>query len=222
MDKSKSEIFALTNVEHEYVFVTPQAAKCSGYRKPDSMLGTSVFDIKSPVVEIAGFVHTLNQRVIKTEQPVILFDLCHYENDLQAVITKKAPYCFNVKGEIYEGVATRAYVLNPKCMPSFVKELYEKIYSFARDKKFQGIAYEAVDKYKGHNFSINESKILFLLGMGKTTPTIASCLCNSKWTIETHLSNMKNKLGVNTKEQLIEYARYTNLAEVIPISLIMH
>lgn len=56
-----------------------------------------------------------------------------------------------------------------------------------------------------HGLTLTESKIVHYLMQGYTAKHIAVTLNRSQRTIEKHIENTKNKLGVNTKKDIIEY-----------------
>lgn len=64
--------------------------------------------------------------------------------------------------------------------------------------------FENLKKELRNQFSDRESQVLVLLVRGKTAREIAIQLSLSKRTVEFYLNNIKNKMGVFTKSQLIE------------------
>lgn len=54
--------------------------------------------------------------------------------------------------------------------------------------------------------TLREKQILNLIGKGKTSKQIGSFIGISKWTVDKHRSNIKEKLGITNLAELIRYA----------------
>lgn len=218
MDDMQTDLVAITNLQHEYAYITKAGAMHSGYKSVNGMLGTTIFDLKAPVVEIASFVHGLNLQVVKNKKPLYLFDIGIYGGGLSCCITSKSPY-FTSAENIFSGIITRTTMLPQQSFTPFLLDLYQNALILNRADKFGGIAYELVEKYAEHNLTVKESKVLFLLAHGKPAAKIAKLSNRSVKTIEGHIEKIKNKLGVSRKEQLVEYMIHTNLIHKIPQDL---
>lgn len=215
----RTEMVAITNLYHEYSHVTPSAALQSGYSKSDKMLGTTIFDLKAPVVEIANFVHGLNLRVLESKKPIFLFDIGVYGGGLACCFTAKELY-FSPDSYLVSGILTKATLLDKGALTPFIFDLYKSIVRLNRADKFGGVAYEIVENYSELGLTNVESRVMFLLAHGKTAAKIAELSHRSMKTVEGHIEKIKNKLGVNRKEQLVEYMIYTNLIHRIPSSIV--
>jgi two-component system response regulator NreC len=64
---------------------------------------------------------------------------------------------------------------------------------------------------EGPSLSPREKEILQLLADGYSNKEIAEKLVISPSTVHTHRSNLLNKLGLNTRHELIQYARERGL-----------
>lgn len=118
------------------------------------------------------------------------------------------------------GVYTKAVSLHETQMSPFASDIYKRACSIYNVNKAMGVAYEIVDSYNAHGFTAQESNVLFLTTYGQSMSRIAGLLNLSPRTIESHINNLKNKTGLRSKEQLIQYAIFTRLAQRIPIDLI--
>lgn len=210
---------SITNLEHQYAFVSQKAAEQSGYPDPDKMLGTTVFDLKTPVVKIAEFVHKINVEVINTLEQVSSFDIARYDMGLAAFITHKKPYCDSNNQLV--GLLTEGHVLNENDLSPFINDLFCQAKRLDRLDKLGSIAYRIVEDYAKHGLSKAESKVMFLLAHGKTLGQAGEILARSSRTIEGHTDHMKEKLNLRTKGDLIEYAIYTGLNGLIPRGLLV-
>ena len=55
-----------------------------------------------------------------------------------------------------------------------------------------------------HNLTSRENEVLLLLSAGHSSPYIAARLYISENTVRTHMRNMYRKLGVSSKEELVQ------------------
>jgi DNA-binding CsgD family transcriptional regulator len=74
------------------------------------------------------------------------------------------------------------------------------------------------DLFKGVYFTKREAETLFYLLQGKTIPQVGKCLNLSARTIEFYVKNMKLKIGVNTKIELLDKIRKTDIIEQLNFS----
>lgn len=68
-----------------------------------------------------------------------------------------------------------------------------------------------IDAESGPALSAREKEILQLLAEGYSSSEIAEKLVISPSTVHTHRSNLMSKLGLNTRRELVEYARQRGL-----------
>jgi DNA-binding CsgD family transcriptional regulator len=209
---------SITNLHHQYTYITERAAYQLGFEHSDAILGETVFAIKTGIVELAGFIHQLNQRVITLQEVITTFDIARYQTGLACCVTTKLPVY--AADDTLIGIKTIAQNLHKQQFSAFLLELYQQAVSFDADRHFKSLGYEIVDRYQAVNLSVQESTILFLLTFGKTSTQIAHLLHRSPRTIEGTLEHIKNKLDFHTKNELIEYALYTGLNRLIPKGLL--
>jgi two-component system response regulator NreC len=67
------------------------------------------------------------------------------------------------------------------------------------------------DKESGPSLSLREKEILSLLAEGYSNKEIADLLVISSSTVHSHRSNVMDKLGLNNRRELIQYARKRGL-----------
>ena len=214
----ETDRIAITNLQHQYVNVSPQAALQSGYSKSEDMFGFTVFDLKTQVIEIAPTVFQLNQKVVNSKRSVTLFDITEYEQGLDCCVTIKSPL-FSDNQELI-GIKTCAKLLGYEELTPFIKELYVNSKKLEQRGKFKSQVFEVVERYAEHNLTVAESKILFLLAYAKTGANIAHLLSRSTRTIEGAIEHIKHKLDLYSKPQLVEYAIQTGLTRLIPQGLL--
>lgn len=219
MNNLYTDYVCLTNLVHQYCYATDQSMTQAGYNNVDCFLGTTVFDLKTPVVEIAGQVDMINREIIAIQSPIIIFDICEYTNGLESMLTVKSPHYVN--GDLV-GVATYGYLLDKKVLSDYIISLYLSSQRLNIQKKFSGICYRVVEYYSDFDLTNQESKILFLLGHGKSRKNISEMMSISPRTTEFHIENIKNKFNLKNKEQVIEFFIYSKLINQIPFDLVFH
>lgn len=72
------------------------------------------------------------------------------------------------------------------------------------------------NRAKTIKFTIRQKEILFYLTRGKTAKDIARILGISYKTVECHLMHIKEKIGVHTKSQVIDFAVTNGFANFLP------
>lgn len=65
---------------------------------------------------------------------------------------------------------------------------------------------DPVEQAPGPVLTLREKQILKLIGEGKTSKQISELFNISKWTVDKHRSNIKEKLGLKNMAQIIRYA----------------
>lgn len=76
--------------------------------------------------------------------------------------------------------------------------------------------YRLVKCYKNINLTVRESECFYYVLHGKTAKEIASALLVSRKTVESHIHNIKTKIGVNKRSEFYDFAIANNLLNIIP------
>ena len=86
--------------------------------------------------------------------------------------------------------------------------------------KAQQFSYRIQECFDSHGLTQKESLVLFYVLRGFSAEQIGQKLHRSRRTIEDQLENLKTKLGVASKGELIERSLSENLLGIIPASLL--
>lgn len=129
-----------------------------------------------------------------TEESVLL------ANDVMlSGLTIKMPW-YNDKNKII-GVFGYTIVFNRQPMAASIKRLLELgLFTFAPFSENHLPGKNILNTY----FTQRETEILHFVIKGQSARSIALILNISRRTVEQHIENMKNKIGVSTKAELIE------------------
>ncbi len=104
-----------------------------------------------------------------------------------------------------KGVEANIYVLNEKIT---YKKNIEQLHIGRSKKRFQ---YTVGERYPGVYFTQREAECLYYLGRGLTITATAKMLELSPRTVEFYVKNMKVKVKLRTKSQLVEMAHDVGL-----------
>ncbi|MCH9770173.1 MAG: helix-turn-helix transcriptional regulator [Gammaproteobacteria bacterium] len=187
--------------------------------KKENIIGQTDYDF--PWAHYADLYRRRDQASIEKRTTVTALELMPVnKKDVLTVKAIKQPF-LNNKGKIL-GVLGQAMVLSPQ--NNLVKSLFNV--ALVDKKNTAGTdtspkAYE-ISHYPNHlKLTKRESECLFLLIRGKTTKEIARFLSISHRTVECYLEQIKSKLDVSTRFELINKAIETGMLEIIPKNKIL-
>lgn len=110
------------------------------------------------------------------------------------------------------GVVTPADKLIKLDFETVFKLSIEQLDTFLVKPKYK-IYYQSL----AFNFSRMEIRILFLLLKSKNANEMACCLALKQTTVESYISNIKNKIGISRKSEMIDFVIAANLFSQILI-----
>lgn len=102
--------------------------------------------------------------------------------------------------EAAESLLPYAYILKPFSNKQLLTTLNLAIVHLSRSK-----VNLVIRPRENDNLSLRERQVLEQLAHGKTNKEIGDCLFISKFTVDTHLRNIKEKLNLHKKGELIKY-----------------
>ncbi|MBS0358625.1 MAG: helix-turn-helix transcriptional regulator [Proteobacteria bacterium] len=201
-----------------YLYLSDDFAPLFGYRSLDHFMEhtRTDYDIKAKAVELAPVLIEEDKKVVTNECAIKMVTFACFTNDTWSLMyaEKKPIYKDN---KIY-GVASSYIEVTEKRMQSFLLNSCEKNYFFENKKKQFSFNFQ-----QNHNeklFSKRESECLFFVIRGKACSEIASILGIKRRTVEVYVDNLKEKLKVFNKSQLIEKALSLGYYFIIPESII--
>lgn len=222
MDDKKHSIETLiksftvvTDSAHRFVHTNDYTAKLLGFPSAAKLLQLTPYDIECPAQENADVFVQQNERVLSEKSPMTLLDIHTYDNQqTKSFITIKKPIMLN-DDEQY--VVCQCNEITNETMKTLLCTLNPTI---SHITPLTNISYQIVDQDSHQHFTQRQKEILYLAARGKTAKESAQILRLSYRTIEGYLDIIKDKLGVFTKKEVIEYAINHGYINKIPDSLL--
>jgi DNA-binding CsgD family transcriptional regulator len=186
------------NTNGAFLYLNKKAIEATGFASMKNALGKSVYDI-SPF-ENARAISENNEYVMQSNRIKLLVEhaVCNDGIDYR-YLTVKAPW-YDDHNKI-KGVFGCSLILNDEQLTDSLTLLVQMgLLSPSQNNHAVSAATKNMDVY----FTNRENDVLRLLIRGKTAREIAGALGLSKRTVEHHLENMRGKLQVNSKSELIE------------------
>lgn len=208
---------ARKNIHHQYTGITQYFANLVGYDSWDDVLGTTIFEIKSPNIENAHLYHEQDKVILNSRETAYFFNIQRFANSIiRCTLNRKSPI-FN---DGAEAIGIDNCFIDFHTAQLSMPPFFKNVLNFASNKKNQqtscDFTFRFIEGYKNLGLTDSESNVLFLIAYGKSMKSVAFNLSKSIRTIESHLSNIKSKLGVNTREQLIEFCMFQRISESLP------
>lgn len=200
------------NTQSQMQIINEHCAMTMGFTSPKASYGKSMYDI-SPYSNAKSVIDTdlevLQFHHLKIAEDTVTFT--NGRNDLQ-FISFKAPW-YNEKNEL-SGIFGCSILYDK---PSFAESLMnvtrlgllETPVNLATDQAVQDILKD------GYYLTQRELQILRYIVRGMTAKQMAKHLNRSQRTIENHISNIKSKMNVTTKSDLIQKALDLNVKELL-------
>lgn len=190
---------AFLNLNSNVIYMNELNANAWGYESTKKVIGKSITNVYDP--RPAAFSLNHDKRVIKLNQLIIEEENCLRADEVSfQAITAKMPL-YNDNNRI-AGVVAMAMTLglNDSVPIQNSIEAFANIISATKKSKTHYFKPSQKHMY----LTTKEREILFHTMKGKTARIIAETLHLSRRTIETHLENLKIKMNVSSKHELIE------------------
>lgn len=207
-------IVLVMNTNSEFVLSNNHTAKLFGYKNEESLQGLNAFGMRCPAVACAESFINQDKHVINTKEEITLLDIHAYADDqTRVLLTKKKPlYQANdITGVICHCTEIQSNTISKvsSILIGLDKKYHEKNSHNERSYFIGSIPQEQL-------LSKRELELLFYYVRGKTSKTIAKILNLSYRTVENYIDNIKNKLDLGSKEDLIEYSILNGYFSYIP------
>jgi DNA-binding CsgD family transcriptional regulator len=186
------------NTHGAFLYLNKMAIEATGFKSMKNALGKSVYDI-SPV-ENAHIISENDKAVMQSNRIKLLEEHAIRNDGIHCrYLTVKAPW-YDDNNKI-NGVFGCSIMLNDAAFTDSLALIMEM--GLLSPTKNNHVINTVTDNFNVH-FTNRENDVLRLLIRGKTAREIAAVLGLSKRTVEHHLENMRAKLEVNSKSELIE------------------
>ena len=201
------------NAPSQFRKMSSLCATYLGWDNPEKSYGRSDYDIPCKMSTSAGQFIDLDSLCLRSQKKLLSLEFQHYSLGWKAMLVERVPMPSSrmilqaievTKGPFFN----LAHSLINSKLPQWSEE------------KSGGISYVLGDEHANLPLSSRQKECLFYLARGKTAKHIARLLKIDHRTVETHILHVKNKLGCQTKEQLIDKAFESGFVYFIPESLL--
>lgn len=201
------------DMQHKVLLLNKVAIQLLGFKSLDHAIGKTSFDIPSKASECAAQYFAQDEFVLKNEKNLQVLDICEYsDRSIHIWLTNKSL----LRNEIGEkmGVFYYTYELNATAVDLLFRQI------LGSSSAANATTYWLNEGGYSDLLSERQNECLFYLVRGKSCREIGEILALSPRTIETHVDEIKNKLGCQHKSEVIEKAIDSGLLYSIPKSLL--
>lgn len=208
-------LVTLTNRDHKCEFTNNTTAKLFGFKDVASMNGTGPFEMRCPAVESANeFIKQFNY-VFDSGESISVFDVHQYADGQQRVyITKKSPIMAPGSQRVTH-VMTVCSEVSSQLIGQIFSRLKKQNSYFDGDFKNNVSYYVDFFPNKGR-LSKRELECLYYLAQGKSAKEVGASMKISARTAQSYLDNIKDKLNVNSRSELVQYAINIGIFHYLP------
>lgn len=211
-----SNLITLTDLDSNFLMVNQATAKLINV-PVDEAIELSYDKMKCAAVKRAAYYQKQDERVIQQRKELKILSLQSSGDTGELVLSFgiKKPL-FNMAGEIIGTIGEFidiSNLLSPRLFSNCI--IFECLYG----KKVQQFEVSIDNVYRDLGLSKKQSEVFFFLLRSKSTKEIAHILELSPRTIESYIDNIKNKLGCNNKNQLVEKGIVSGYLGFLPETL---
>ncbi len=211
-------LIVVMDCNSKFMYSNDYTAKMFGYKNEESMIGIDAYGMRCPAADSAEDFIKQDQLVLKLNNQVNMLDIHGYADQaVKILITKKSPFKVDDKtiGVICHCVEVNNLFLRDIC--AAVMKTDSKYF----DKNQKNNRSYIINSPGNHSkLTDREMDCLFYLLRGCTGKQIAKQLNLSPRTVETHINNIKLRLGCENKSDIIEYALLNGYLNYIPEKII--
>ena len=210
-------LVTLKDLELRYVGASHVAARLLGFKNAHEIEGLTNYEIKCEAVSLAPKFISQDMTVLRSKRSLTTLIISPYNGDMKFFLGERVLLHDHQQNVVGVG-AKYTDLLNQTSidMSTLLDELMLDPRSF--DKLSQCFEIKQPTNELAR-LSPRELEVLFFLLRGKTYKGIASRLQIRACTVETHIDNIKSKLGCANKSTLIEKAIDRGALALIPTTL---
>ncbi len=204
----------IMDINSNFITSNNYTANLLGYSRHEALVGLNAFEVRCPAAESADEFIKQDQYVLKNESEISLLDIHTYaDNQAKIFLTKKKPFYMNGK---ISGVICHCTEIHSDTFSNLCATLIQTDKKYLDSSHSNQRSYMIGSTENVTKLSKRELDVLFYYLRGKTAKTIAKALDLSYRTVENYIQNIKNKIKINTKEDLIEYCIQQGYFSYIP------
>ncbi len=201
-----------------YQFANYEITKLAGFQKESDMVGVSDENLNCDAASCADLFRQQDLEVINTQRSMQKLDIQRYaDGELHFRLVTKSPL-YNKKNVVV-GISFNSQRVTPL--------LFKKISSLMREiskeggNKIECSTFSLKESFDlNNNLSSTENSILFWFMHGKNAREIAHILNRNKCTVESHISNIKDKIECSKKSEVFDRAMELGWYNIIPSHLV--
>ena len=213
-------IHGLKDLKSRFISASPLSIELLGFRSEDDIYGMTDYDTKCGTNESAPIFIAQDQKVIRTRKSLKILDIHTYsDGDEHILLTEKTPFYTN-DNELL-GVFATCIDIDRKFLQSFYSKISDALAPVTKKKKeVPSNSIVIVNDLPELNLSQREMNCFFYMTRGYSSSQIADRLNLSVRTIEAYYTSIKNKLGCESKKDIIEFANSSGYTHFIPQELL--
>lgn len=207
----------IINRDHVITSFANYSAQLAGYKRSDDALGQTKMDYRGAAAELGHEQFHQDAEIMRTGQSSDSLNLfIAADGKLHFLVTQKRAI-FEIGTQEIIGCEGISHELEQTQLTPFTRRLFDHA-SKNRGKKLFMVT--LVDSYADLSLSERESEVLFLLTYGNSAKQVAAELFLSQRTVECHINSLKNKLNIQSKSALTEFALFAGLNTQLPRRLV--
>ncbi len=212
-------INSITDEESKFVRVSKIGVELSGYKNEAQMFGTGYGDLKSEAHKVHELWESDEKYARQTKNVIKIISYANFDSGWKVLFGHQKPLVDETSNEVI-GLVNNFIDVTKNSIFDIGRLILMENDGLKR-KQFQ---YRVQDNHGFEGLSKREQEVLFWYNHGINSKGIArrlSCVSNpiSPNTIRSYLAKIKLKLGVTTKEQLLEKSISIGFMCTVPESL---
>jgi DNA-binding CsgD family transcriptional regulator len=213
-------VFIITkNVSSQYLMGNNHYAKILGLSNSQALVGIYDSELNGRIKQIAHLFTAEDGLVMKKNHSITILFYAFYAND-KPLLMYGTKYSLIDKNGTTVGCGVCAQDVTSSRLINLAPLLSLRNSAHRNRQIGDQFSYTLAESIPEYDLSKRQLECLFHLLRGQSANDIAITLDIGKRTVETHLDNIKSKLGCDTKSQLIDKALNAGLLNYVPTSLV--
>ncbi len=212
--QNSPNLIYLVNSENQFGFLNSYSVKTLGFASEEHALANGYADIRCDASELAPYYKEQDKLTLSTGKPTTWLALARYRGrDNRTLFYGTKSPVFDKRKKIVGVLANFMDVTDHRLIN--LSDLFlgdAKFFNKTNDQ----VTYEVANHAWDDMLSPREAVVLFYVLRGQSSINIASRLCRSSRTIESHIENIKTKMGCHSKFELIEKGIDQGLLSILP------
>lgn len=212
--------FLWKDLNSVYLVGSSSTAKIFGFNDTDQLTGITDSTVRCEAAEYAELFIKQDEKVKIGGNPISVLDVHPYaNNEIKTLIINKSLLLDKNSKPI--GINCHCIEVNNQILSDIALQLAKSDKTITNNKHIKKAAnFYLNSQYDGLNLSKRQTECLFYLIRGKSLKAIGKAMNLSPRTIESYIDLIKDKMGCNTKSEVIEKAIEIGYLEILPKEVI--